>query len=273
MESMARVLLTDARSSPVSLAAASESNRGLLKALLDSPKPGLRALGVFALGYRDDAESAASVEKTLKDPNPWIRRAAVQSVARQVREQKPLEKRLGPFLADRDTGVCRMAALGLLLPEVREAAELRGELARFQFGKVSTWASSTYSSTDRPLAPLSYVPPFVVEARKRLAAVKGEDEADLIPALVLLLAQYGDRSGVRRLAAIRSGADRLPDDLMAAITLSQDPTYLPLVVGMVAKATSTWELRKLLQAVRGMSGPEVREFRREVNRRLRELGS
>ncbi len=38
-----------------------------------------------------------------------------------------------------------------------------------------------------------------------------------------------------------------------------------------AKADQEYEVREMLKAAQGMGAPEAREFRREINERLREL--
>jgi len=273
LQRMASQLLGRASSSLVSLRVPSERNTTLLKALLKSKKPALRAMAIFALGHRYDDESVARVEQALKDKNPWIRRAALQGIARRITERDQLEKRLGPFLSDPDGGVAAIAAIGLLLPEVCGPTRLRSEIARFASEKIHVWGSGyTSTSRDRPLVALPSKPSFLERARKLLARTK-ENDPVLISALALLLAQYGDPSGLDRLAQLRAGAERISPDLLVGIGLSKDPKYIPLLRNMLPKAASQWRVRELLKAVRGMQGAEAREFRREVNKRLRELGS
>ena len=52
--------------------------------------------------------------------------------------------------------------------------------------------------------------------------------------------------------------------------LSRDPRYLPFLRKKLASAAGEWDYQKLLQALRGMSGPEARELRLEINKRIRQ---
>jgi hypothetical protein len=40
----------------------------------------------------------------------------------------------------------------------------------------------------------------------------------------------------------------------------------------MGKADGEWELRKVLQALKGMTGPEARQLRLDINKRLRDTG-
>ena len=57
---------------------------------------------------------------------------------------------------------------------------------------------------------------------------------------------------------------------LAGIALSRDPRYLPFLRKKLASAAGEWDYQKLLQALRGMSGPEARELRLEINKRIRQ---
>ena len=165
--------------------------------------------------------------------------------------------------------------MGLLLPEVREAAGLGSGLERFRVGSMQVYVSTRYGSNERPLMVLPDKPPFLPLVRSLLAALEagGKGEETLSPVLALLLAQYGDTSGLDLIAGRGMGRATLSNTMIAGIALSKDPKYLPILHARLAKETRSWDLRGLLKAVRGMRGSEARAFRREANRRIRSLGS
>ena len=78
----------------------------------------------------------------------------------------------------------------------------------------------------------------------------------------LLLAQYGDFAGLDRLladpAALQPGRqDEDGSVILAAIALSRDAKYIPALRTLAQSRQNEYELRKILQAARGMSGPDV----------------
>jgi len=58
--------------------------------------------------------------------------------------------------------------------------------------------------------------------------------------------------------------------MLTAIGLSRDANYVPYLKKMVASARDEQDFRRLLQALKGMSGAEARELRLEINRRMRQ---
>ncbi|HEX9046179.1 MAG TPA: hypothetical protein VF988_04070, partial [Verrucomicrobiae bacterium] len=95
--------------------------------------------------------------------------------------------------------------------------------------------------------------------------------AETIP-LALLLAQYGEFDGVDRLAAQLSAQNGQLDNrtlyaLLTGMALSHDAKYVPTLKQLAAK-NETW-LRKILAAMKGMSGPEARQLRLDINKKIR----
>ena len=192
-----------------------------------------------------------------------------------------------PLRSDESPHVVAVAAVGLLTPEVRGAASLDRELRYFRYEKISVWRGGGHSSSSRSPRQLEDRPPFLDTVRDILAATKKGSESravrttlsarpgeeTLIGPLALLLAQHGDASGLDRLVERGSSGDTsdLPDVIIAGFTLSRDVKYLDVLRKAAGKAEQEYKVRELLKAVRGMRGPEAREFRREINKRLREL--
>jgi hypothetical protein len=141
----------------------------------------------------------------------------------------------------------------------------------FQFENIHVFPNfSPQVGEQRPLAPLEGKPAFLEQARRRVSESAREEA--VLPAL--LLAQYGDYSGMDHLlsaaAADGSKQDELGTVLLAGVALSRDTKYLPALKKMTAAAKENYELTRLLQAIKGMSGADARELRLEINRRMRQ---
>jgi hypothetical protein len=182
-----------------------------------------------------------------------------------------LEQRLGPLMADTDKRVVNKTALALLEPETRTATGLDYSFERFQFGDIYAWPEyHSTSGEQRPLTPLEGKPAFLEPARQRASESDPEEAAKS----ALLLAQYGDFSGLDRLLPTLGSEDQRQSSfegmLLAGIALSRDAKYLPYLKKMTATAKEDHEFRRLLQTLRGMPGAEARELRLEINKRLRQ---
>ena len=255
-----------------SLWAETDSTKAIALALVDSTNAAWRAAAVFSLGLRTDAnQSEAIFQEAIADSNIWVRVAAAQALARNTKDRGTLEQRLGPQLADANLHVAATAAFALLEPEVRQAAGLEDFLNYFSFENVRGGRNESHSRNDeRPLSTLETKPAFLQQARTWLRATNTEETT----AFVLLLAQYGEFEGVDRLIAQRTAmvSDKehsLADALLAGIALSHDPKYLPTLRQMAAARHDEWDLRKVLQALRGMTGPDARQLRLEINKQMR----
>jgi hypothetical protein len=269
-------LLRTPKDSPVSLLVPKEPARHVLRVLADSSSPPARAAAAYARGYWDEEASRKAVARALGDEDPRVRRAAAQSFVRLTDGRKELEARLAPLLDDEADAVADMAATGLLLPEVRATASLDRGLTGFSFGdKVHVWASYRSGGDSRPLRPLNEEPPFLPGVRRRLEKAmqaKGGGKGP-VASLALLLAQYGDSTGVDKMVAAWSQGDMasVPDAIIAGIALSRDVKHLDILRRAAAGATSKSRLRDVLKAIRGMRGAEARNLRRQVNRRMRRV--
>ena len=68
--------------------------------------------------------------------------------------------------------------------------------------------------------------------------------------------------------------DLAQDAYVATVTAIQrgelrDPKYLPFLRRQMLRSQQDYELRKILRAAKGMNGPEVRQLRLYVNKRMR----
>jgi HEAT repeat protein/thioredoxin-related protein len=243
--------------------------------LVESTNAAWRAAAVFSLGLRADAaENRVVFEKAIGDSNPWVRGSAVKALARNTKDRPALEQHLAPLLTDTNLEVATAAAVALLEPEIRQSAGLQWELSYFAFETVRGGRSQSYAQNDdRPLTTLESKPPFLQAVRGRLKEAPLESS----PAFALLLAQYGEFEGVDRLVAqlatLDSNKDRIATDaLMTGIALSRDAKYLPALKQMASVRHEEWDLRKILSALKGMTGPDARQLRLEINKKLRSAG-
>lgn len=257
-----------------SLLGAAEQTRPQVLALLESTNAAWRAAALYAMGRWGAFADAAAIDKAMQDTNGWVRGAAVQATARSLKDRPALEARLGPLLADEHAYPRRVAALALLEPEIRQTAGLQWQLDLFRYDDLQTGRSEGYSPNDtRPLTPLDTKPAYLESARKWLKSTN----AEAVTPFALLLAQHGERAGLERLIEIRSElseekSQALPDSLLTAIALAQDPKYIPLLRGLMDTTRNAYELQKLLRAIKGLTGPEARELRVELNKRMRTAG-
>jgi HEAT repeat protein/thioredoxin-related protein len=258
-----------------SLWAETDRTKAVALALIESTNAAWRTAAVFSLGLRADAgENLAIFDKALLDSNAWVRGSAVRALARNTKERAVLEQRLAPSLADTNVPVAATAALALLEPEIRRVAELDSRLNNFEYESTRGGRSESYNQQEeRPLITLEGKPAFLQLARERLSATKAEDSV----AFALLLAQYGEFDGLDRLVAQRAALDSaneqaFTDALLTGIALSRDTRYLPVLRQIAAARRNEWKLRKVLQALKGMTGPDARQLRLEINRRMRNAG-
>jgi hypothetical protein len=248
--------------------------RAISLALVGSTNAAWRAAAVYALGRGSDSEQNAAIfEKALADPNEWVRRAAVQSLARRVKERPALESKIGPLLSETNLGVAKAAALALLEPEVRQAANLEMVSGFFVFGSHTggRMEASAFQPDSRPLTALEGKPAFLEPARKWLAAAKLSETTPF----ALLLAQYGQFDGLDRLVPDAGQANSREENeidgvIMAGIALSQDPKYLPALRKIMIARKEEGELRQVLQALQGIRSPEARQLRLDINKKIRD---
>jgi HEAT repeat protein len=252
-------------------------SRAISLALVKSTNAAWRAAAVYALGLRSDSDQDAAIfDRAVSDTNQWVRRAAVQSLARHAKDRPALEAKIGPLVSETNLSVASAAALALLEPEVRQAADLENSSGGFEFETHhgGSFETSINQSDGRPLTVLEGKPGFLEPARKWLASVKGSEG---IP-FALLLAQYAQFDGLDRVIADagESGSkeeNEFDDAIMTGIALSQDAKYLPALRRMMAARKDDWALRKLLQALQGIRGAEARQLRLDINKKMRNANS
>jgi HEAT repeat protein len=249
-----------------SLWSETDRTKAVALALVESTNAAWRAAAVFSLGLRlDAAQSSAVFERALADSNAWVRAAAVQATARCTKDRAMLETRLGPLVSDADFNVAETAARALLEPEVRQTANLEQDYFQYENERGGR-SESSGTSDERPLTTLEGKPAFLQPAKDHLASTNAEAASTF----ALLLAQYGEFDGVDRLADQPAGSDSGNQVLLTAIALSRDPKYLPTLRRIMEGTKNEWDLRKILQALKGMTGPEARQLRLEINKRLRD---
>jgi hypothetical protein len=245
----------------------------VVTALLDATNATWRAAAVYIVGLREDETGLPWLERALKDTNGWVRAAAIPGLARTAKDRAALELRLGPLMADSDKRVAERTMAGLLEPETRAAAGMDYSFEYFEFEQIHSWHSyRSRSGEQRPLTTLPGKPAFLEQVRQRASASDPEEAA--LPAL--LLAQYGDFTGLDHLLPAlvgdHQGQTELGNVLLIGVALSHDPKYLPYLKKMTATAKDSSDFTRLLQALKGISGPEARELRLEINRRMRQSG-
>jgi hypothetical protein len=253
--------------------AADDRSRGLALALVESTNAAWHTAAVYALGRRSDSEQYAAIfEKALTASNEWVRRAAVQALARQAKERPALETKIGPLVSETNLQVATVAALSLLEPEVRQAADLENFSADFEFESHhgGNLAASFNQADSRPLTMLEGRPAFLEPAKRRIATAKPSESVPF----ALLLAQYGQFDGLDRLVAGSgdagsAGENAIDNAIMAGIALSQDAKYLPALRKFMDARNDEWELRKVLQALQGMRGADARQLRLDINKKIR----
>jgi HEAT repeat protein len=257
-----------------SLLGSPEQTRPLVGGLLESTNAAWRAVALYAMGRWAGFTEAAAIEKGMHDTNGWVRGAAAQALARTSKSRPELEARLGPVVADEHPYPRRVAALALLEPEIRQTAGLQWQLDFFRYEETQTGRSEGYSMNDtRPFTPLETKPAYLEPARKWLKTTN----AEAVMPFALLLAQHGEQAGLERLIELRGELSEdksqvLPDSLLIAIALAQDPKHIPLLRNLMDATRNTYELQKILRALKGLNGPEARELRVELNKRLRTTG-
>jgi thioredoxin 1 len=252
-----------------------DRTKAVALALLESTNAAWRSAAVFSLGLRADATNHPVVfEKAIADPSPWVRASAVKAVARNIQDRPARERHLSAALSDTNLAVATTAAVALLEPEIRAAAGLENELDYFEFETVRGGRIRSYHQSDeRPLAILESKPAFLPAVREHLRATNAAESV----AFMLLLAQHGEFDGVDRLvdrlAALNSDTDSgAADALLTGIALSHDMKYLPALRQMAAIRRDESDLRKVLSALKGMSGPDARQLRLVINKKIRSAG-
>lgn len=250
-----------------------DRTRALDLALTQSTNAAWRSAAVYSLGTQVSGETdPALFEKAIADPSPWVRAAGAAALAHRAKDRTILEQQVAPLLSDTNEHVATVAACALLEPEVQQASQLIAWVSYYRFENHWGGHTENMQTDNRPLSTLDGKPAFLESARKWLY---GSNAVEVAP-FALLLAQYGEFDGVDKLVSLRGNAKGPQDErdgpLLAAIALSHDPKYVPVLRQIAGTMQQEWDLRKILQALQGVTGPEARGLRLDINRRIREAG-
>lgn len=256
--------------------------RRVIARMADSKVDSARALGIFMAGtLMGDAKEAVGsdrIKAALGDDSPWVRVAAVQALSSQIESQETLEEVLGPLLADRHARVVEKAAAALLALPLRSATNQSYYFWRFSFAGGDVYTYIPYYDSDSLPQVFDRKPAFLATLPTDIDKLDGEPLADLLTVLALLRAQYGDTSGLDRLLQQwRSAAgeatqyDPMTRTLLAALAMTGEARFLPVLKAMIEQADDASDLRRLLTYLRGRTDSESRSLRREINRRMRRL--
>ncbi len=270
-----RVLLTD-HNKPFSLLRTDDATNALRRRLLAHESGRLRTLGIFAAGFGTSGKDREDIlQGALDDPDPWVRYAAIQGLIR-TGHSGPDNELLAELVKDPEPPIAMIATAGLLLPKLRSEGHFSGLIRRFHYEDYDTWVSVGHSyrsnQDKRLLRPLPGRPAYLATCKARLDQETWQENRDWRRATALLLAQYGDPSGLHR-ELERWRQDKSRDDLlMLGLPLTGDPVFAEVIASRL-ETTSSYYLREMLGLLVGHDSPTVRRLRRTINRRLRQEGN
>ena len=273
-QAIARALVSEPKESAISLHARTAAASRILKRLSESRQPMARTLAVFVMSRQKGRGTIELYEKALKDENPWVRCAGVGGILAEVDEQAGREERIGPLLGDADARVAEAAAMALLDDSLRRFINETAYFENFVYGEAEVSGRRSYysgSEGGRPLAMLDRRPAFLDQVRQRLTpeSLKADDRR--ATAMALLLAQYGDRSGLDMIFDhwVAARSDEVPLALLVGLALTKDAKFIPALRKRLDKAEDESDLRQMLTYLRGVTGDEARRLRKDINERLR----
>jgi hypothetical protein len=201
-----------------------------------------------------------------------VRITAIQNYARSGKERATIETRLAPFLADTNKHVARATAIALLEPELCQASGYYwlSEFFHYENVQASFPNQQGYSVQQRPLEIIDRKPAFLASVRAALT----RDDLEASAPFALLLAQYGEFDGLDLLTAQKIEHNLKTESMMrqvilAGIGLSQNPKYIPFLRGLMDATKNQYEYQNILKALKGMTGPEARQMRLDLNKRIR----
>lgn len=241
-----------------SLASPTTMHDQTLAAMRKSDAPIARAIAVFILGVRGDEKNTPLLLDALHDPNTYVRVAAIQGMIKTVTDRATLEKNLASLIADADDATATLAAYALVDPSVRSAAELKDYTDSFMFDDINVYRDSTrfsFGSDDqRPPQVIQPAPAWLGGVKQRLdrtlhVSHPSEWNLALRPTLEVLLAQYGDASGLDGALARWNAGDKdsTARVLMVGLMLTHDERFVPVIKHQIKSTTQQYELRQLLR--------------------------
>jgi hypothetical protein len=116
------------------------------------------------LGYQKGEGSLVLLTNATRDPDPAVRAAAVQSLARLSKERGDLEGRVAPLLADSEPRVRKWPRWRCSSRRSATPPGWNGSCNIFQFENIHAGGLSegvAMENGDRPLASLETRPPFL----------------------------------------------------------------------------------------------------------------
>jgi hypothetical protein len=193
---------------------------------------------------------------------------AIQGIDASIKDRAERENLLAPLLADEKQNVRHLAAIALIDSDIRDAAQIGYVMKVSPFGGIHSSYSYT-TDEDRPLPATFQKPAFAQSIIEQLPNMN----ADELPTFALLLGQYGifdalDRA-IAALGDTLAGKHETDNEILVAIGLSKDIKYIPFLRTLAADMKDEYNLRRILRAVKGMTGREAREFRVELNKLMR----
>ncbi len=247
--------------------------------LCASAVPRARALGVFLAGASASVDLRAEVLKGLRSDNEWIIRAAIQSASRWSATPAERETRFAPFLSDSRQEVARAACIALLDPALHYCSDVDDFNERFAFEDVWAWVGgySTLSSDDEGnyvAKPVADKPAFLPEAHAQLASHAAAGHARVLPVLAMLLAQYGDMSGLEQQLELweRGSRESVPDLLLYALAATGDARYLAPFKAEIESTGYEYTLRSLRNWLPRMEEQLAAQLKAAISKRYEELG-
>jgi HEAT repeat protein len=243
--------------------------KALLPVLLESKHPKWRGVALSVLANANSKTNLALFTSALHDTNDLIRIVAIQGIDGAVPDLAEREKILAPLLADEKQNVRRIAILALIDSDIRDAAQINHILKTSALGGTHFSYTMSVSDEDRPFPAPFPKPSFVASIVEQLPNMN----ADELPPIALLLAQYGVFDALDRVIANYGAPSpakfETNNELLVAIGLSKDAKYIPFLRTAAADMKDDYNLRRILRAVKGMTGREAREFRVELNKMMR----
>ena len=248
-----------------------EQAGAFLQKLINSDKPLPRAVGFYLATIRRELLDSDQIIAGLADVDQWVRRAAVQAYIASDPSMDEIESTIGPMIADASYEVAAVAASAVLSQPLRDAAELPPPDVYFKYESTNISRSWSRNRQSRPPQVIEREPVFLPALRQ--LSVRRADDEESANIIALTLAQYGDFTALeKRLEAWQAGSRQdVPGILFVGLALTGDDRYLEPLRVRVQQSTSAYDLRELLQWLRGTRSEEARELRREINKRMREL--